>query len=114
MLKTVVSAKLQNLTITDKKLYYSGSIQIDSRLLEKSGIIVGEKVQVVNLYNGQRFETYVIPGKPGSGIIGLRGPAARLGEIGDIITVIAYGMVDSTEGARIKPKIINVKNGNKI
>lgn len=113
MLKTVVCAKLQNLTITEKKLYYTGSIQIDQKLLEKSGIIVGEKVQVVNLYNGQRFETYVIAGRPGSGVIGLRGPAARLGEVGDKITVIAYGIMEAAEARKFKPKILNVKNGNK-
>jgi aspartate 1-decarboxylase len=114
MLKTVVCAKLQGLTITDKKLYYAGSIQIDEKIIDKSGIVLGEKVQVVNLYNGERFETYVIAGKPGSGVIGLRGPAARLGEIGDKITVIAYGIMDEAEARKFKPKILNVRPGNKV
>lgn len=114
MLKTVVCAKIQNLTITDKKLYYSGSIQIDQKLLDQAGILVGEKVQVVNLYNGARFETYVIPGKAGSGRVGLRGPASRLGEIGDKVTIIAYGIMDEKEARKFKPKIINVKTENKI
>ena len=114
MLKFIMSAKIQNLTITDKKLYYTGSIQIDQQLLDKAGILVGEKVQVLNLYSGERFETYAIAAKPGSGVAGLRGQAARLGEVGDKITVISYGIMDEAVAQKFKPKIINVKNGNKL
>lgn len=114
MFKTVLAAKIQGLAITDKKLYYSGSIQIDEKLLKKAGIIVGEKVQVVNAYNGQRFETYAIPAKAGSGVVGLRGPASRLGEVGDKIMVIAYAIMDAAEAKKFKPKIITVKEGNRL
>jgi aspartate 1-decarboxylase len=99
-------------TVTDTLLYYEGSIAIDKRLLEASGIILGEKVSVLNFNNGERFETYTIAGKPGE--ISLRGPAAKLGKKGDKIIILTYAMMGKEEALKFKPTIVHVDKKNKI
>ncbi|MCX5725885.1 MAG: aspartate 1-decarboxylase [Candidatus Saganbacteria bacterium] len=114
MLITVLKSKIHMATITDTKLYYEGSIEIDENLLNASGIIPGELVMVVNFNSGKRFETYTIPGKKGAGKIGLRGPAAKMGKKGDMIIIASYALVDGLEARKLKPKIVHVDRKNRI
>ncbi len=112
--KQILNSKIHGATITKKELYYSGSIGIDKALLLKSDIIPGEKVQVLNFNNGQRFETYVIEEEENSGTIALYGPAARLGETGDILCIISYVFTGYSEAVKIKQKIVVVDKDNKV
>jgi aspartate 1-decarboxylase len=107
----VCRAKIHRARITDANLDYEGSISIGKDLLRASTIRVYEKVQVVNLNNGTRFETYVIEGEEGE--ICLNGPAARLGQVGDLVILIAYGQVDIEDSGTIQPVIIAVDSDNR-
>ncbi|TDS58181.1 aspartate 1-decarboxylase [Myroides indicus] len=102
----VVKSKIHRVKVTGADLHYIGSITIDESLLEAANMIEGEKVAIVNINNGERFETYVIPGPKNSGEITLNGPAARKVQKGDIIIVIAYGIMDFEEAKSFKPAII--------
>lgn len=101
-------------TITQAELYYEGSITIDGDILAEADIIPGQKVQIVNLNNGERFTTYAIAGKPGSGTICLNGPAARLGLVGDKIHILSYVFVDKQEAKSLKTKVIALGPQNKL
>lgn len=114
MLRTILKSKIQRARIIETNLYYEGSITLDSDLMEKADILPGEKVEVFNLNNGYRLETYAIEGKAGSGIICLNGPASRGACIGDEIIIVSYVLVDDTQAKSIKPKIINVDEHNRI
>jgi aspartate 1-decarboxylase len=111
MLRIVARAKIQRPRITDKNLRYEGSIAIDSRLLKLADIAPNEMVQVVNVSTGARFETYAIEGGPGD--IKLNGGAARLGEVGDELIVIAYSLMDTAEAARHRISKVNVDEHNR-
>lgn len=111
---TLMKAKIHRGVITGAELDYEGSISIDKDLLEAAGLFPYEKVQVVNLNNGQRFDTYVIEADAGSGEICLNGPAARLGQKGDLVIIIAYCSVDPDEIAGHTPKIVKVDKHNKV
>ena len=113
MLITVCKSKIHRATITEANLDYVGSITIDSDLMRRADLIEYEKVQVANISNGERFETYVIAGKSGSGTIGLNGAAARKGDVGDLIIIIAYGLFEKEEAALFKPTFIHVDKDNK-
>ena len=102
----VVKSKIHRVKVTQADLNYIGSITIDEDLMEASNIIEGEKVQIVNINNGERLETYVIKGKRGSGEVCLNGPAARRVAVGDIVIIIAYGIMDFEEAKTFKPTII--------
>ncbi len=102
----VVKSKIHLVKITDAHLHYEGSLTIDEDLMDAANIIENEKIQIVNLNNGERIETYVITGKRGSGQIILNGPAARKGMIGDIIIIISYASMELDEAKRFKPTII--------
>jgi len=110
---SMMKSKIHRATITGADLNYEGSISIDMNLLDAAGIIVFEKVQVVNLNNGARLETYVIEGKRGSGEVMLNGPAARLGQPGDVIIIIAYADMSPEEAKDHQPKIVMVGKGNR-
>jgi len=112
MMRTMLKSKLHRLTVTKTNINYEGSITIDKSLVRAADILPGERVQVVNLNNGERFETYVIEG--GSGVVCLNGAAARLAIPGDKIIVIAYATVDEDEAVNLKPKIVLVNERNKI
>ncbi len=114
MLRFFCKSKIHGATITHADLQYEGSITIDEDLLRASDIMPNERVQVVNLNNGQRFETYVIKGKSGSGVVGLNGPAARMGMIGDRIHIISYAAVDTEEASFLEPKCIYVDGSNRV
>ena len=100
--------------MTQADLNYVGSVTIDRELLEKSGILPGEKVQIVNINNGERFETYTIEGEPGSGVICLNGAAARLVQVGDKVIIIAYALMDENEAKTFKPNVLVLDEQNKI
>lgn len=99
-------------TVTDSNLEYEGSITIDKALMERAGILPYEQVQVSNLNNGERFETYAIPGRKGQ--ICLNGPTARKGLKGDIVIIFSYCWVDETEARKLKPKVFFMDNKNRI
>ena len=102
----VVKSKIHKVTVTEANLQYVGSITIDEDLLEASNIIENEKVQVVNINNGERLETYVIKGERGSGEICLNGPAARKATVGDVIIIISYASLDFEEAKKFKPTLL--------
>ena len=114
MLITFCKSKIGHATITQAELYYEGSITIDEAILKAVDILPGEKVEVLNLNNGSRLETYTIAGKAGSGQVCLNGPAARLGCVGDRIIVLSYALVSKTEAKKIKTKIVYLDEKNHI
>ncbi len=114
MFLTMLKSKIHRATVTDAKLYYQGSITIDESLIKKADLLEGEKVEVLNLNNGSRIETYVIKGKAGSGAICLNGPAAHSGKVGDEIIIVSYAIVESKKAKSIKPKIVYVDKSNRI
>lgn len=114
MLITMCKSKIHKARVTKKELNYQGSIGIDKKLLKAADIIPNEKVQVINLNNGLRFETYCIEEKENSGIMALYGPAARLGEVDDIIIILSYALMEPREAKNLKVKIVHVDKGNRI
>ena len=109
----VLKSKIHRAVITEANLNYVGSITIDEDLMDMANLIENEKVQVVNVNNGERLETYVIKGKRGSGICCLNGPAARRGMVGDIVVIISYASMDFEAAKKFKPWIAFPKEGNK-
>lgn len=107
-------SKIHRTRVTQAELYYEGSLTVDVDLLQAADIIPYERVQVVNVNNAERFETYVIPGKRGSGVICLNGAAARLGAVGDEIIIIAYATVSDEELKKFRPSVVFVDKDNKI
>ena len=114
MLRTILKSKIHRARVTEANLYYEGSVTIDALLMEKADIIVNEKVEVLNLNNGQRLETYAIIGKRNSGIICLNGPAARGACVGDEVVILSYAILDDKDAKAIKPKIVNLNGQNRI
>ncbi len=114
MQRTMCKSKIHGATVTEANLKYMGSITIDEELLRAADILPYERVQVVNLHNGSRVETYCIPGEKGSGTICLNGPAARWGQPGDTILIISYVTMDNEEAKTHKPRVIFVDEKNKI
>ena len=102
----ILKSKIHRVKVTGADLNYIGSITIDKDLMEASNLIAGEKVQVVNINNGERIETYVIPGKRGSGEIALNGPAARKVAKDDIVIIISYATLDFEEAKTFEPTVI--------
>ena len=107
-------SKLAHGRITDAELHYEGSITLDEKFLKAADLIPGEKVEVLNMNNGNRFTTYVIAGRAHSGEICLNGPAARLGMVGDPIIVLSYALVDYKEAKKLQTKIVYLDENNKI
>jgi len=114
MIFTMLKAKIHRAAVTESNLHYVGSITIDRTLMEASGILEYEKVSVVDIDNGSRFDTYVIEGDCGSGVICVNGAAARLVQPGDKVIILAYCQLDSEEAENHSPKIVFVGSGNKI
>ncbi len=106
MLIQVVKSKIHRVKVTQADLNYIGSITIDEALMEASNLIEGERVQIVNINNGERFETYTIKGEANSGTICLNGPAARRVATGDVIIIIGYGYMDFEEAKTFKPSLV--------
>jgi len=114
MLRIMCKSKIHRATITKSDLHYDGSIGIDRRLLKASNIYPNEIVQVVNINNGARFETYAIEEPAGSRTIGLYGAAAHLGNPGDLVIILSYGLIDDAKAKGIKLITIKVDNKNRI
>ncbi|HOF40353.1 MAG TPA: aspartate 1-decarboxylase [Candidatus Hydrogenedentes bacterium] len=114
MMLCMLKSKIHRATITQAELHYPGSITIDPELMEAAGILSCEQVHVLNLNTGARFETYAIEGERGSRVICLNGPAARLGQVGDIVVVLTYAMMDAEEARGHKAAIVHVDAGNNI
>jgi aspartate 1-decarboxylase len=106
MLVHIVKSKIHRVTVTEANLNYIGSITIDEDLMEAANIIANEKVSIVNNNNGERFETYVITGKRGSGVVCLNGAAARKVQPGDVIIIMAFAMMEMEEARTFKPAIV--------
>jgi aspartate 1-decarboxylase len=102
----VLKSKIHRVKITEAELHYVGSITIDELLMDAAHLIEGEKVQVVNINNGERLETYVIKGERGSGTVCLNGPAARKAQVGDMVIIISYASMELEEAKKFKPTIV--------
>lgn len=114
MLLTVLKSKLHRVTVTQSDLNYVGSVTIDKNLMDAAGLLEYEKVQIADINNGNRFETYVITGEAGSGCICLNGAAAKCVEIGDKVIIMAYAQMEPEEIKGFKPSVVFVNDKNEI
>jgi aspartate 1-decarboxylase len=111
---SVLKSKIHRLVITEANLNYVGSLTLDEDLMDAANFIENEKVQIVNVNNGERIETYLIKGKRGSGVCCLNGPAARRGAVGDVVIIISYCTLPFDEAKSFKPWVVFPKDGNKL
>ena len=111
---TVLKSKVHRAVITEANLHYVGSLTLDEELMEAANLIENEQVQVVNVNNGERLETYLIKGKRGSGVCCLNGPAARKGMVGDVVVIISYASMDFEAAKGFQPFIVFPREGNKL
>ncbi|WP_018683829.1 aspartate 1-decarboxylase [Actinokineospora enzanensis] len=114
MLRTMLKSKIHRATVTQADLHYVGSVTIDADLLDAADLLPGEQVAIVDVSNGARLETYVIEGPRGSGVIGINGAAAHLVHPGDLVILIAYGQMDTTEAAAYQPRVVFVDADNRV
>ncbi len=114
MYRRFLKSKLHRVSITGKELYYEGSLTLAPELMEAAGLSPFEAVWVYNLANGARFETYVIEGRPGSGEVVLNGAAARLGEVGDEVIIVAYAWVAEEDLHEFRVRLVYVDEGNRV
>ena len=114
MRRRLMKSKIHRATITSAELHYEGSLTVDTDLMAAADLVPYEEIQVVNVNNAARFTTYVIPGPAGSGVIQLNGAAARLGMVGDLVILIAYGDVDEPDVAAFRPSVVFVDGANRI
>lgn len=114
MLRCMLRSKIHMAVVTDSNINYEGSLTVDETILNSAGIRAYEQIMVSNLNNGERFETYVIPGKKNSGIVCLNGPTARKGTIGDKIIIFCYEYYTEEELKKFRPKIIRLDSNNRI
>ncbi|HEX3787642.1 MAG TPA: aspartate 1-decarboxylase [Pseudonocardiaceae bacterium] len=114
MFRTMLKSKIHRATVTRAELHYVGSVTVDEDLMEAADLLAGEQVAIVDVSNGARLETYVIPGERGSGVIGINGAAAHLVHPGDLIILIAYGLLDPAEAATFRPKVVFVDEHNRV
>jgi aspartate 1-decarboxylase len=114
MQRTMLKSKIHRVTITQADLNYDGSMTIDEDLMNAAGIVQFEQVNIYNINNGERFETYAIRGEAGSGVIGLNGAAARKGHVGDLVIIVTYGQYDESELNGFEPTILLCDERNRI
>ena len=110
----ILKSKIHRAVITEANLQYVGSLTLDEDLMDAANMIENEKIQVVNVNNGERIETYIIKGKRGSGTVCLNGPAARKGMVGDVVVIISYASMPFEEAKTFKPWLVFPKDGNKL
>lgn len=110
----MLTSKIHRATVTQADLHYVGSVTIDADLMAAAGLLPGEQVTIVDIDNGARLVTYAIEGPAGSGVIGINGAAARLVHVGDLVILIAYGMMDDAEARTFRPRIVFVDENNRI
>ena len=113
MLLTLLKGKIHRATVTQCDLHYEGSISVDAALLERSGILPHEQVDVLNFNNGELFTTYAIPAPAGSGAIGINGAAARLAQKGDLVIIVAYARMEEAEAKSFSPRVLLVDSANR-
>jgi aspartate 1-decarboxylase len=113
MQRHLMKSKIHRATITSADLHYEGSLTVDEDLLDAADLLKYEEVQIVNVNNGARFSTYVIPGPRGSGVIQLNGAAARLGMPGDLVIIISYGVFETAEAEAYEPRVVFVDGTNR-
>ncbi len=113
MQRTLMIGKIHRATVTQADLHYVGSLTIDANLMKAANIVEGEQVQVVDITNGGRLETYAITGEPGSGVIGVNGAAAHLVRPGDLVIIITYGRFDESEVDGHRPRVVHVDADNR-
>ena len=114
MVIEVLKSKIHRVNVTEADLNYVGSIAIDEDLLDAANMIENEKVQILDINNGERFETYIIKAPRGSGEICLNGPAARKGQVGDVVLIVSYASMDFEEAKTFEPSVIFPKEGNRL
>lgn len=114
MLIEVLKSKIHRVKVTQSELHYVGSVTIDEDLIDAANLVENEKVQIVNINNGERLETYVIKGERGTGAICMNGPAARKTQVGDVIIIISYGLLDFDKAKTHTPTIIFPNTDNKL
>lgn len=114
MYRTMLKSKIHRATVTEADLHYVGSITIDQDLIDAADLLAGEQVQVVDIDNGARLQTYVIAGRRGSGVIGINGAAARLIHPGDLVIVISYLAVTDREAGTLVPRVVMVDRQNRV
>ncbi len=114
MMIQIMKSKIHRATVTQAELHYVGSVTVDEDLMDAANMIEGEKVQIVNINNGERLETYTIKGRRNSGIVCLNGPAARKVAVGDVIIIISYALIDFEEGKTFKPWVVFPSADNKL
>jgi len=114
MFRTMLKSKIHRATVTHADLHYVGSVTVDEDLLDAADLLPGEQVAIVDVTNGARLETYVIPGERGSGVLGVNGAAAHLVHPGDLVILISYGLLDETEAKSYLPKVVHVDEANRM
>ncbi len=114
MQRTMLKSKIHRATVTQADLHYVGSVTVDEDLMEAADLLAGEQVAIVDVTNGARLETYVIPGERGSGVIGINGAAARLVHPGDLVILLAYDVMDDAEARAYAPRVVFVDAGNRV
>ena len=114
MMRMMLKSKIHRATVTQADLHYVGSVTLDAALMEAADLLEGEQVAVVDITNGARIETYVIPGERGSGIIGINGAAAHLVHEGDLVIIMSYAMLDEAEARALEPRIVHVDGQNRV
>jgi aspartate 1-decarboxylase len=114
MLRTMLKSKIHRATVTQADLHYVGSVTIDEDLMDAADLLAGEQVAIVDITNGARLETYAIPGERGTGVLGINGAAAHLVHPGDLVILIAYGLMDQAEATSYQPRVIFVDDHNRV
>ena len=114
MLRTMLKSKIHRATVTQADLHYVGSVTVDTALMEAADLLPGELVDIVDIDNGARLETYVIEGERESGVIGINGAAAHLVHPGDLVILISYAQVEDAEARALKPRIVHVGADNRV
>ena len=114
MMRIMMKSKIHRATVTQADLDYVGSVTLDAALMEAADLLEGEQVAIVDITNGARIETYVIPGPRGSGVIGINGAAAHLVHPGDLVIIMSYAVLDDAEARTLKPRVVHVDEQNRV
>jgi aspartate 1-decarboxylase len=114
MMRIMMKSKIHRATVTQADLHYVGSVTLDAALMDAADLLHGEQVAIVDITNGARIETYVIPGERGSGVIGINGAAAHLVHEGDLVIIMSYAMVDDAEARALEPRVVHVDGKNRV